>query len=216
MHPWWAHILNHFHFQSSSRNKNSMNIIFDLYHNIRPYWGYFQWSPGYPAKNKQAVYDYKKKAITICNMNRDVPVESVKDVWIMAGHGGVPLDDYMQSFIEAISLFSQRYSCWQLWGFRTIFYISHHHTGVSDHLRSSPLDMEMFANRKILCLCWSWISFLICIAVKKRALSYKKKQHYFEELLFHTFSQKDDLWWARCVWKQQIWRFLSARFASLT
>lgn len=162
------------------------------------------------------MYDYKSKAIiTICNMNRDVPVESVKDVWIMAGHGGVPLDDYMQYFIEAISLFSHCHSCWQLWGFRTMFYILHHHTGVSDHLRSSPLDMEMFANRKILCLCWSWISFPICIAVKKRALSYKKKK-YFEKLLFHTFSQKDNLWWARCVWKQQIWRFLSASFATLT
>lgn len=52
------------------------------------------------------MYDYKKKAITICNINRDVPAESVKDVWIMAGHGGVPLDDYMQYFIEVISISS--------------------------------------------------------------------------------------------------------------
>lgn len=69
------------------------------------------------------------------------------------------------------SIFTLCHSCWQRWGFRTVFYTPHHHTRVSDHFRSSPLDI---ANMKILCLCWWWISFPICIAVKKRALSYKK------------------------------------------
>ncbi len=103
-------------------------------------------------------------------MNRDVPAESVKDVWIMAGHGGVPLDDYMQYFIEVISLSSHSVIHADSYGALGLYSIPHHHTGVSDHLRSSPLDI---VNMKILCLCWSGISFQFALQLRREHLAIK-------------------------------------------
>lgn len=126
-------------------------------------------------------------------MNRDVPAESVKDVWIMAGHGGVPLDDYMQYFIEVISLSSHSVIHADSYGALGLYSISL--IIILEFLIIWDPALWILQIWRYCACVEAEYHFQFALQLRRVHLAIKK-QHYFEELHFHTFPQKDmnNLW----------------------